>query len=624
MSKIRKDVKYVNRDFAENRNALVNFLKTYFPNQFADANESSPHMGLIESIAYVSDVLSYYQDVQLQESFLYHVDERINLYNLAQSLGYKTRTIVPSQVELDVYQLVPAIGSGNTTKPDFKYALYIESGMQLSNTDQDPTYFYTKDSIDFRFSSSYDPTSVTVYSVLGTGEVEYFLLKKKVKAVSGLIKTKLYSFQDAKQYDKIVIDEPNISEIIKVTDSDNNIWYEVQYLAQDTIPVSIRNLPYYDQQLSQYRDSVPYILSYKQTERRFVTRQRKDDFLEIQFGGGMSSEADEEIIPNPMNVGIGLDYFARVGDLSIDPQNFLYTKTYGSAPNNTTLTFQYSVANGMIDNVNANTITQIVSSSISNPLESINPTILQTIKNSLTVNNPFAAYGGQNRKPLEVIRQEAIANFAAQNRSVTKEDYLLRVYAMPPKFGAICKAYITQDNQLGRFYDEYVPNPYALNLYVLSYDQNKNFVSCNEVIKENLRQYLRQYRLLTDAIQIKDPYIINIGINVSVVSRPDFNSNEVQLKCVNRLIELLDNDKRSINEPIIISNITSELDKIEGVQTIQEVEFINLIDRNFGYSGNVYDLKTATRSGIIYPPIDPSIFEVKFPKSDIRVRIIDL
>ena len=129
---------------------------------------------------------------------------------------------------------------------------------------------------------------------------------------------------------------------------------------------------------------------------------------------------------------------------------------------------------------------------------------------------------------------------------------------------------------------------------------------------------------LTDAIQIKDPYIINIGINVSVVTRPDFNSNEVQLRCVSRLIELMDNDKRSINEPLIISNITSELDKLDGVQSIQEVEVINLIDRNLGYSGNVYDIKSATRSGIIYPPIDCSIWEVKYPKSDLRVRILDL
>lgn len=616
----KKEVKYVNRDFAENRLALVNFLKTYFPNQFADANESSPHMGLIEAVSYISDATSFYTDVQLMESLLYHSEERINLYNLAQSLGYKAKTVVPASVELDVFQLVPAIDQ----KPDFNYALYLDANMQVSTADTTPIYFYTKDSVDFRFSSSYDPTNVTVYSVLGTGEIEYFLLKKKVKAVSGQIRTRDYSFTEPKQYDKIVIPENNITEILSVRDSDNNIWYETQYLAQDTIPLPIRNLPYNDQVLSKYQSSVPYILSYKQTERRFVTRLRRDDFLEIQFGGGVSSEADEEIVPSPMNVGLGLDYFERVGDLSLDPQNFLYTKTYGSAPSNTTLTFQYAVSNGLTDNVNSNTLIRIVSSNIVNPLETVNPVVLQTIKDSLTVNNPFSAYGGQNRKPLEVIRQEALANFAAQNRAVTKEDYILRVYSMPAKYGAVCKAYIEQDTQLKHWSEERIPNPYALNLYVLSYDGNKNFVACNEAIKENIRQYLRNYRLMTDAIQIKDPYIINIGINVEVVVRPNENSNEVLLKVLNKLIELMDNDKRQINEPLIISNLTSILDRVEGVQSIHNIEFTNLIDRNSGYSGNVYDIKTATRGGIIYPPVDSSIWEVKYLKSDIKVRAIDL
>jgi len=620
----KKAVKYINRDFAENRLALINFLKTYFPNQFNDFNEASPQMGLIEAVSYVGDVLSFHTDIQLQESLLYHAEERINLYNLAQSLGYKAKTVVPASVELDVYQLVPAIGSGNNTRPDFRYGLYIDANMQVSTTDNDPIYFRTTDAVDFRFSSSFDPTIITTYSVTDSGEVEYYLLRKKVKAVSGELKTATYTFGEPKQYDKIVIPENNITEIVSIRDSDNNVWYEVQYLAQDMIQQSIRNMPYNDAYLSKYRSSVPYLLSYKQTERRFVTRLRKDDFLEIQFGGGMSAEADEEIVPNPMNVGIGLNYFERTADVSIDPMNFLYTKTYGSAPSNTALSVQYSVAAGLGDNVNANTITRIVASTINNPADSTDPVVLQTIRDSLSINNPYSAFGGQSRKPLEVIREESMANFAAQNRAVTKEDYILRCFAMPAKYGAISKAYIEADTQLGSIYGDRQPNPYSLNLYVLSYDANKNFVQCNEAIKENLRQYMRGYRLMTDAINIKDPYIINIGIDVEVVVRPNENSNEVLLRVANRLIEIMDNDNRQINEPLIISNLTSVLDRVEGVQSIQNIQFTNLIDQNAGYSGNVYDIRTATRGGVIYPPLDPSIFEVKYPKVDIRVRATDI
>ena len=195
---------------------------------------------------------------------------------------------------------------------------------------------------------------------------------------------------------------------------------------------------------------------------------------------------------------------------------------------------------------------------------------------------------------------------------------------MPAKYGSICKAFIENDTQLSNWDDTRVPNPFSMNLYLLSYDANKNFVSCNIAIKENIRQYLRQYRLLTDAIQIKDPYIVNIGMNVSIITRPNENSNEVSLRVLSRLIELMDNDKRQIGEPLILSNIRGELDSISGVQSIENIEVINLIDQNQGYSGIVYDVKSATRSGVIYPSIDPMIWEVKYPKSDLQVRIVEI
>lgn len=619
-----RSISYVNKDFSEFRTQLINLARNYFPNTIADFNESSPGTAFIEMAAYVGDVLSFYADVNLQESFLSTADERINLYNLAQSLGYKTKTVIPASVELDVFQLIPAIGEGQNTRPDFRYALKIEDNMQVSTTDTDAIYFRTVDSVDFRYSSSFDPTTITTYSVTSDGSIEFYLLKKKVKAVSGELLTRTYSFNDPKKYDKIVLPENNITQIVSVRDSDNNVWYETNYLSNDLIPISLPNIPFNDPVLSQYHSSVPYILAYKQTERRFITRLRKDDRTEIQFGGGISSEADEEIVPNPMNVGLGLNYFERVTDLSLDQTNFLYTKTYGAVPYNTTLTIQYAISNGLSENVNANTLTKIVQSSIIDPADTTDPTILQTIKDSVSVNNPFPAFGGMDRKPLDVVRQEAMANFAAQNRAVTKEDYILRCFTMPAKYGGIAKAYVEPDSQLGRWNEDRIPNPYALNLYILSYDQDRNLIPSNEAIKENLRTYLRQYRLMTDAINIKTPWIVHIGVEIEIITRPDQNSNEVLLKVVDKAISLFDPDKMQINQPIIISNITSELDKIEGVQSIYSIKFINLVNQNEGYSGNVYDVQNAMRGGIIYPSIDPMIFSVRYPKRDIKVRVIDL
>lgn len=619
----KREVKYINKDFAEYRKALINYTKNYFPNLYSDFNESSPGMMFIEMASYLGDVLSFHGDVQLQESMLYTVDERINLYNLAQSHGYKAKTVVPASVELDVYQLIPSIGEGSQTRPDFRYALVIESNLECQT--DDGVRFRTTDAVDFRFSSSYDPTNISVHSVTEDGVIEYYLLKKRVKAVSGTIITRSYEFGDPKKYDKIVLPEDNVTELIDIVDSDNNSWYEVQFMAQDLIPISVRNTPYNNPEMTKYRSSVPYILCYKQIERRYVTRLRKDDRMEIQFGAGMSSEADEEIVPNPFNVAIGLDYFERVVDQSIDPLNFLYTRTYGTAPSDTTLTVRYSVANGLSDNVNSNTITTIVNSTIIDPADTLDTAVLNTIRDSVAINNPRPAFGGANRKPIEIIREEAIANFAAQNRAVTKEDYILRCFTMPAKFGSVSKAYVEADQQLSRWneYDK-ISNPYALNLYVLSYNATRQLVPVNDAIKENLRNYLGQYRMLTDAINIKTPFIINIGINFEIITRPNQNSNEVILKCVNKLIELFDPDKMEINQPILISKVYTELDQVEGVQTVQKIEFVNLFDMNQGYSGNVYDIEAATRNGILYPSLDPSIFEVKYPKRDIQGRVNDI
>jgi hypothetical protein len=613
IDKFNRAIQYTNLDFAEARKALFNYAKNYFPNQLVDGNETDPATMMIEMSAAVSDWLSYGSNISLQESLLYTADERINLYNIGQAHGYKPKTITPASVELDVFQLIPSIGDGVNTKPDFRYALYLNANMVVETDEMNSVRFRTIDSIDFRFSSSYDPTTVTVYSVTNDGAIEYYLLKKKVKAVSGELFTETFDFAEPKPYDKIVIRNENVTEIVDIYDNDNNKWYEVNYLSQDTIPLSIRN--------TDTSQQTPFVLCYKQTEFRYVTRLRKDNYTEIQFGAGLSSESDEEIIPNPMNVGLGLNYFERTVNLSIDPSNFLFTKTYGTAPTNTTLTVRYSIANGLTDNVLPNTITKIVQSDITNPADSTDSVVLETIKNSLAVNNPLPAWGGQNRKDVDVIRQEAMANFAAQNRNVTRDDYILRVYSMPSKYGAVAKVFVEQDTQIGNWLGDRVPNPYALNLYVLAYDKNKNFVECNDIMKNNIIQFLSQYRMLTDAINIKNPYIINISIDVEIMSRPNTNSNEVILRCLDRLVEMFKPENMGINEPIIISKIRTELDRVEGVETVMSINFGNLVDTSQGYSPNVYPIENAIVNGILYPSLTPSIFETKYLKKDIRVRI---
>lgn len=617
---IKKQIKYVNRDFGGFRSELINFTKNYFPDTYNDFNESSPGMMFMELASAVGDILSFYTDVQLRESILLTVEENINLYNIAHSLGYKPKFITPSSVDVDVFQLVPSKNSGENTLPDFRYALQADPNAILST--QDGVQFRTLDSVDFSFSSSLDPTEITVYSLDSSGEVEYFLLKKTVKAVSGVINTANFVFSDPKPYDKIVLPENNVLEIVDIYDEDGDRWYETPYLAQDILPITVPNLPYNDAHLAKYRTTAPYLMQFKQTERRFVTRLREDNLTEIQFGSGISAEYDEEIIPNPFNVGFGLDYFERVVDLSIDPKNFLYTKTYGKAPGNTTLTIRYTTGGGVEDNVGANAITNVTSINITTPVGNLDPTTFNSVLDSFAVNNPHPARGGLSRRNIEDVRRDALANFATQNRAVTKDDYIVRCYAMPAKYGAIAKVCVELDDQIiDDNIDNRERNYFGINLYVLGYDENKNFTPINDAVRFNLLNYLKQYRIMTDSVNIKDAFIINIGIDFEIIVDETYNSNEVLLRCIDMLKKYFDNEKMGIGKPIFKNTVLKEISLVEGVLSVTSLEIFNLYDTSKGYSGNVYNIEAATKRNIIYTSLDQSIFEIKYPNKDIRGRV---
>ena len=622
---IKKDISYLGKDFSQLRKNLIDFSKQYFPNTYNDFNESSPGMLFMEIAAYVGDVLSYYADNNLKESFLEQASERANIYDLAKSLGYRPKNVVPAYVTLDVYQLVPAIGSGASVRPDFNYALSIQLGMQVKQTNGNAV-FRTLDSIDFGYSSSIDLTEVTIYESDETTKLPiYYLLKKQARAVSGEIKTQSFTFASPIAYDKIVLPDTNVIDIISVTESDGDNWYEVPYLAQDTIFEDVPNLLENDPDLYQYRSSAPSLLKLRKTAKRFITRLRSDNKLELQFGSGISDNNDEEIIPNPDNVGNGLSGIRRLVDVDIDPSNFLYTRTYGQAPANTTLTVTYTVGNGISDNVTSNVLSTINFIEYNDDINSANNiSMVNFVKTTVAVNNAIPAAGAKTADTLQDIKNNALGNFATQNRLVTRDDYIIRAYSMPQKFGSVAKAYIVPDDQISQadFQQTRVANPLAMNLYVLGFNQSKQLVALNDAIKENLKTYLGYYRILTDAINIKDAFVINIGIDFEISVLSNYNSNETLLKCVDAMRTMFDVDKWQINQPVIKSDITTTLANVKGVQSVVGVKFKNLFDTDFGYSGNVYDLDTATRNGIIYPSLDPSIFEIKFPNQDIRGRVV--
>jgi hypothetical protein len=624
MSQVKKDVRYLNKDFSQFRANLIEFAKNYFPDTYNDFNESSPGMMFIEMASYVGDVLSYYTDNQLKESFLGTAESKPNVLALAANVGYKTKNTIPATVMLDVFQLLPAKSTSNGKEPDWSYALTIKENM-VARDDASNTEFRTLSLVNFSASSSFDPTELSVYQINNVDNTpEYYLIKKSVKALAGTIKTKTFTFGAAKRFDKILINDSDIIDVISITDSDNNTWTEVPYLAQDTVFETIANTVQNDPELSQYTD-VPYLLKLKKTSYRFITKFRSDKNLEIQFGAGISNNNDEEIIPNPDNVGSSLNGLQIQFDHPIDPSNFMYTKSYGLAPSNTTLTVKYTVGGGIKSNVPSYSLKTIANIEYQIDSQALDLTLLNQIKASVACTNPTPAIGGKSEEMIEEIRQNAMANFAAQQRTITVQDYIIRAYSMPSKFGSVAKAYVIQDQQLNPDNNqEMIPNPLAINLYTLGYDGNGNLTNLNPAVKENLKTYINQYRILTDAVNIKTAYVINIGVKFEIITLPEYNSNEVLLMCINKLKTIFDSKLWQINQPIVLSKIYTELDRVEGVQSVTSVKIVNLYDSTQGYSGNVYDITAATKAGVIYPSLDPSIFEIKFTNKDIIGKVVSL
>jgi hypothetical protein len=624
---IPKKVKYTSRDFGSLRDDLISFAESYFPSVYRDFNEASPGMMFMEMAAYVGDVLSYYTDVQFKESLLLEAEEKENIISIAQSYGYTPKLTTPATVTLDFYQIVPAIGSGINNRPDMRYAMIIDTNATVASGLNSNVNFITNEYVDFSYSSSISPVGISVYEVdPATNEPTFYLLKKSTIASSGKIRTARFEFGNVIPYNSVKLQDSKIIEIIDAVDGEGDTWYNVPYLAQDTIIESVRNVKRNDKDLSLYSNETPYLLKLKKVSKRFTTRLLSDNSTLIQFGPGTTGISDEQITPDPSLYGTIMSPFSNALGNDLDPSNFLYTRNYGIAPANTTLTFRYRVGGGLNDNVPQNSLTNILSRTIILNETDLDPTLASIVRQSLSVNNPESAIGGKDAETLNEIKTNALAYFAAQNRAVTKEDYIARVYSMPPRFGSISKAYLVQDDQLNidSATDDLVltqSNSNALNLYVLGYDKDQKLINTNVATKTNILNYLSSFRLLTDAINIKDGFIINIGINFEITPQPEYSGYEVIANCITALSDYFDIKKWQINQPIVVSEVYNLLDRIEGVQTVVNVEFVNLYNSSEGYSPNVYNISYAERNGLIYPSLDPSIFEIKFPQKDIKGRI---
>jgi hypothetical protein len=615
-----RDIKYFNRDFAGLKNLLVDFTKTYFPNTYNDFSPTSPGMMFMETSAYIGDVLSFYLDNQIQETFLQYAKQEESLYNLAYMLGYKPKVTKAATVDIDFYQQLPAKLSGSTYIPDFDYALYFPENTQVRNVGGSSN-FLVQGNVDFTVSSSLDPTEISVYQI-SAGNPQYYLLKKTRKAISAEIQTQTFTFGAPQSFSTVTLTTPNIIQVLDITDSEGNVWYEVPYLGQEMVFNSIKNTNPNDPNTYEDTDA-PYILQLDKKSRRFVTRFRSNTNLDIQFGAGTTGDVDEVITPDANNVGIGLPYEQSKLTTAFDPTNFLFTDTYGIAPANTTLTVRYLTGGGVTANIEAGTLNTLNTvTGISFIGNNLNSTTANYIFSTIAISNLKAADGGAGGDTLEEIRQNTLVAYQSQLRNVTPNDYLIRALSMPSNYGSIAKAFVesTKANQVS------MPGeiPSTLTLYVLGYNSNKHLRTVSNAVKQNLSTYLSEYRMVGDRVTIKDGFTINIGVDFEIVVRPNFNNNEVLINCLTELRKYFNIENWQFNQPILLKDLNILLDKVPGVQTVKSVSLTNKSGESQGYSKYSYDLSTATQNNVIYPSLDPSIFEVKYPDTDIKGRVVPL
>jgi hypothetical protein len=659
-----RDIRYLSKDFSEFRKNLIDYARTYFPKTYSDFNESSPGMMFIEMASYVGDILSYYTDDTLKESLMLYAEDKQNVLALAKYLGYQPKVTTPAIVKLSIYQLAPAIGSGAETRPDSDYYLRIKEGMIVESSKTN-TKFRTTELLDFNDSTERE---ITVYQRnQTTNEPTQYLIKKYVNAISAELRTITYDFGTIPtEFARVNLANKDVIDIYDVRDSNGNKWYQVPYLAQEMVYVDYPVSEQTDKDLAQFRDSVPSVLQLIKTSRRFTTQINSDNTTSLVFGGG-TAESDETLIPNFKNVGLGLrSSVDRLGS-SFDPANFLKTSSYGQAPTRT-FTISYLVGGGVLSNTAKGELTTIKSIEFDDDIKTFSEndlSLYNRIKNSVAVDNEEPATGGRGEESIEEIRQNALANFGSQNRAVTRKDYQVRALSLPAKYGGIAKAYCAPDGELDNnspssilnnpnSLEEFAGlvqsmkdknlteqeikdelrtflsakknnvneknNPFAINLYVLGYDSNKYLSTLNKAVKENLKTYLGEYRMLTDGVNILDGFIINIGVDFEIRVYGGYNKREVLTRCINELKEYFNIDNRTFNMPINISEIELVIAGVEGVQSVPKCEIVNKCLGN--YSSHSYNISDATKNKMVYPSLDPSVFEVKFPNKDIKGRVV--
>lgn len=590
----KKPINYTSRDFEAIKDDLVNYAKRYYPTTFKDFNEASFGSLMMDLVAYVGDQLSFYADYQTNESFLDSAIEFGNIVRLAESLGYRYPGAPRSTGQCSFYIIVPA--NTNTRGPDLSYLPILEAGTVLGSSGGGS--FTLTENVDFTDASN----KITVARVDTTsGNPTYFAVKAFGQVVSGQRFSETITIGNYQRFLKLKLDKTNITEVISVVDSQGNEYYEVDHLSQDIIFKELVNT-------DSTRTAVPYIMRTVPVPRRFVIERDIADNTYLQFGYGSAENITGDLIADPASVTLNVTGRNYITDQTFDPTKLIESDKFGVVPVNTVLTVEYTANNSDTVNAPVGAISSVVNPRyrFANQASLAQNAVADVIA-SLEVENETPILGDTSPLTPEEIRTQAFGSQAAQNRAVTKNDYINLSYRMPAKFGKIKRVNIVRDKDSAKR---------NLNIYVLSENSSGNMIVPNSVLKQNLKEWLNSYRMINDTIDILDGQIINIGINFEVLPELNANRYEVLQDCVEKLQNEYLNVKFNIGEAVYISEIYKLLNDVPGVVDTTNVEIIN--KTSTGYSDYEYDiLENMSDDGRFLKIPEDSVAEVLYPGIDV-------
>jgi hypothetical protein len=590
-------VKYTSRDFQSIKNDLIEYSKRYYPDTFKDFNEASFGALMLDTVAYVGDMLSFYLDYQANESFLDTAVEFDNIVKLGRQLGFRFKGAPSTYGRVSLYIKVPAATNG--LGPNYAYAPVLLKGTQFSSGGG--AGFILNENVDFSDTN----LEVVVAEVnQTTGLPSSYAIKAFGQVISGRVFEDIVSVGDFEKFKRIRLAGRNVTDVLSVVDSEGHEYFEVEYLSQNII---YREVPNHDSN----KVTTPFLLKPQVVPRRFIVEQgRVDTFL--QFGHGSEEELLVDTQIDPARVVLNMHGRNHVTDESFDPNKLLQTEKFGVAPANTTLRVIYRANTAGSANVAAESLTKIISPIFKfRDSESLVRRLKSSVITSMEVTNENPIVGSVSLPTSEELKRRIFDTFSSQNRAVTKQDYISLCYSMPSKFGAIKRANIVQDN------DSFKRN---LNLYVVSEAADESLVQANTTLKNNLKIWLNRYKMMNDSVDILDARIANIGINFVIVPEREKNKFDI-LATASAVLRSKMTTVGDIGSPFYITDIYKILNDVDGVVDVVDVRIERKIGSNYSTTHfRVQDNMSLDKRYIMVP--EDMILEVKFPSVDIQGAIV--